>query len=66
MVLMENDQLKYLDDVSKLIKIMEESYMSDWRMGVYTLPEYRERVGKIARDFFNVEHVPKQSKLEVV
>ncbi len=66
MVLMENDQLKYLDDVSKLVKIMEESYMSDWRMGVYTLPEYRERVGRVARDFFNVERVPKQSKLEVV
>ena len=65
MVLMENDQLKYLDDVSKLVKIMEESYMSDWRMGVYTLPEYREKVGKVARDFFNVERVPKQSKLEV-
>jgi HD superfamily phosphohydrolase len=66
MVLMENDQLKYLDDVSKLVKITEESYLSDWRMGVYTLPEYREKVGRIARDFFNVEHVPKQSKLEVV
>lgn len=65
MVLMENDQLKYLDDVSKLVKIMEESYMSDWRMGVYTLPEHREEVGRIARDFFNVERVPKQSKLEV-
>jgi len=65
-VLMENDQLKYLDDVSKLVKIMEESYSSDWRMGVYTLPEYREKVGRIARDYFNVEKVPKQSKLEVV
>jgi HD superfamily phosphohydrolase len=66
MVLMENDQLKYLDDVSKLAKIMGESGMSDWRMGVYTLPEHREKVGKVARDFFNVERVPKQSKLEVV
>jgi HD superfamily phosphohydrolase len=66
MVLMENGQLKYLDDVSKLVTITEESYMSDWRMGVYTLPEYREKVGRVARDFFNVERVPKQSKLEVV
>jgi len=48
------------------VKIMEESYSSDWRMGVYTLPEYREKVGRIARDYFNVEKVPKQSKLEVV
>ena len=65
-VLMENDQLKYLDDVSNLVKIMEGSYSSDWRMGVYTLPEYREKVGRIARDYFNVEKVPKQSKLEVI
>jgi HD superfamily phosphohydrolase len=65
-VLMENDQLKYMDDVSNLVKIMEESYSSDWRMGVYTLPEHREKVGRIAREYFNVEKVPKQSKLEVV
>jgi hypothetical protein len=45
---------------------MEGSYSSDWRMGVYTLPEYREKVGRIARDYFNVEKVPKQSKLEVI
>ncbi|HTY92179.1 MAG TPA: HD domain-containing protein [Methanocella sp.] len=65
-VLMENDQLKYLDDVSSLVKILEESYVNDWRMGVYTLPGYREKVGRIAREYFNVEKVPKQSKLEVV
>lgn len=65
-VLMENDQLKYLDDVSSLVKIMEESYSNDWRMGVYTLPVYREKVGRIAREYFNVEKVPRQSKLEVV
>lgn len=63
MVLMQNDQLKYIDDVSEPIRIMEESYASDWRMGVYTLPEYREKVGKVARDYFNVEKVAKQSKL---
>jgi HD superfamily phosphohydrolase len=65
-VLMENDQLKYIDDVSNVARIVEESYVEDWRMGVYTLPEFREHVGKIARDYFNVEKTPKQSKLEVV
>jgi HD superfamily phosphohydrolase len=66
-VLMENEQLKYLDDVSQMVRIIEQSYESDWRLGVYTLPEYRENVAKIARDYFNVEKVPKQSKLgEVV
>jgi HD superfamily phosphohydrolase len=64
-VLMENDQLKYIDDVSSVARIVEESYVADWRMGVYTLPELRERVGQIARDYFNVEKAPKQSKLEV-
>ncbi|WP_424356951.1 HD domain-containing protein [Methanocella sp. MCL-LM] len=64
-VLTENDQLKYLDSVSNLARIMENSYTDDWRMGVYTLPEYREKVGQIAKDYFNVEKVPKQSKLEV-
>ncbi len=64
-VLMENDQLKYIDDVSSVARIVEESYVEDWRMGVYTLPEYREHVAKISRDYFNVEKTPKQSKLEV-
>ena len=66
MVLLESGQLKYLDDVSEPIRIMEESYEGDWRMGVYTLPEYRETVGRVARDYFNVEKIAKQSKLEVV
>ncbi|AFD00387.1 HD superfamily phosphohydrolase [Methanocella conradii HZ254] len=65
MVLMENGQLKYLEDVSKLVKIMEESYFDDWRMGVYTLPECRDRVARVARAYFNVERVPRQSKLGV-
>jgi HD superfamily phosphohydrolase len=64
-VLAENDQLKYIDDVSSMARIVEESYVEDWRMGVYTLPELREKVGRIARDYFNVEKTPKQSKLEV-
>lgn len=64
-VLVESGQLKFIDDVSNLARIMESSYTDDWRMGVYTLPEYREKVGQIARDYFNVEKVPKQSKLEV-
>jgi HD superfamily phosphohydrolase len=65
-VLTENGQLKYIDDVSSMARIVEESYVEDWRMGVYTLPELRERVSHIARDYFNVEKAPKQSKLEVV
>lgn len=64
-VLMENDQLKYIDDVSSVARIVEESYVADWRMGVYTLPELRDQVSRIARDYFNVEKSPKQSKLEV-
>ncbi|HMK47951.1 MAG TPA: HD domain-containing protein [Methanocella sp.] len=64
-VLTESDQLKYIDDVSSLARIVEHSYTDDWRMGVYTLPEYREKVGQIARDYFNVEKAPRQSKLEV-
>ncbi|HEY3273393.1 MAG TPA: HD domain-containing protein [Methanocella sp.] len=65
-VIMENGQLKYIDDVSSVARIVEESYVQDWRMGVYTLPELRERVSHIARDYFNVEKAPKQSKLEVI
>jgi hypothetical protein len=64
-VLMENDHLKYMDDVSRLVRIIEESYVNDWRMGVYTLPEHREKVGKIAREYFNVERMAKQARLEV-
>lgn len=61
----ENAQLKYIDDVSHMARIIEESYVDDWRMGVYTLPEHRDRVARIARDYFNVERVPRQSKLGV-
>ncbi|HUL62747.1 MAG TPA: HD domain-containing protein [Methanocella sp.] len=64
-VLTEAGALKYIDDVSSVARIIEQSYVTDWRMGVYTLPEHREKVAAIARDYFNVEKAPKQSKLEV-
>ena len=37
--------------------------MDNWRMGVYTLPEYREQVTKMAREFFQVKKDIRQLNL---
>jgi HD superfamily phosphohydrolase len=44
-----------LDKASSLVASLEKAQLGNWRLGVYTPWEYREKVGTAARKFFEVE-----------
>ncbi len=60
---MINSRLIPLDKASSLVAALERAQLDNWRLGVFTLPEYREKVGKAAREFFEVKKDTKQFKL---
>ncbi|HIH45094.1 MAG TPA: HD domain-containing protein, partial [Candidatus Methanoperedenaceae archaeon] len=49
-----------LDAVSRLVGTIAQAHRDNWRLGVYTIPEHREAVGKAAREFFKVKRETRQ------
>ncbi len=60
---MINGRMTALDKASSLVAALEKAQIDNWRLGVFTPPEYREKVGKIAREFFEVKKDTKQFRL---
>lgn len=58
-----NGKMISLDRASTLVAALEKAQLDNWRLGVFTPPEYREKVGKVAREFFGVKKDTKQFKL---
>ncbi|MCG2737711.1 MAG: HD domain-containing protein [Candidatus Methanoperedenaceae archaeon] len=58
-----NGRMTALDKASSLVAALEKAQTDNWRLGVFTPPEYREKVGKIAREFFEVKKDTKQFRL---
>ncbi len=58
-----NDRLVCLEQVSPIVGNLEQAHLDNWRMGVYTLPEHRERVTSAAREFFQVKKDSRQLDL---
>ncbi len=58
-----NGKMIPIDKASSLVVALEKAQLDNWRLGVFTPPEYREKVGKAARDFFEVKKDTKQFKL---
>lgn len=58
-----NGNMIAIDRASSLIAALEKAQMDNWRLGVFTPSEYREKVGKAARDFFDVKKDTRQFKL---
>lgn len=58
-----NGRMIPLDKASSLVTALEGAQLDNWRLGVYTPQEYREKVGNIAREFFEVKKDTKQFKL---
>ncbi len=58
-----NGKMTPLDRASSLVAALERAQLDNWRLGVFTPPEYREKVGNIAREFFEVKKDTKQFKL---
>ncbi len=61
-----NGKMIPLDRASSLVATLGKAQLDNWRLGVFTLPEYREKVGKAARDFFEVKKDTKQFKLSEI
>jgi len=58
-----NGRMLRLDETSHVVATLERAHMDNWKMGVYTTKEHREKVGKAARDFFDVKKTVKQFRL---
>jgi HD superfamily phosphohydrolase len=58
-----NGKMIPIDKASSLVAALEKAQLDNWRLGVFTPAEYREKVGDIAKDFFEVKKDIKQFKL---
>lgn len=58
-----NGRMLRLDETSHMVATLEKAHKDNWRMGVYTTQENRERVAKVAREFFEVKKSVKQFRL---
>jgi len=59
-------EIMKLEDASPLVASLRNAQLEVWKMGVYTRKEYVERVAKAAADYFEIEKVQKQKKLDEV
>ncbi len=63
-MVMIKEEMISIDKASHLVATLEEAQKDNWRLGVFTLKECREKVQDIARDFFEVKKGMKQFKLD--
>ncbi len=61
-----NGKMIPIDKASSLVSALGKAQLDNWRLGVFTLPEYREKVGEVAREFFEVKKDTKQFKLSEI
>lgn len=60
---MVNGRMISLDKASNLVASLEKAQLDNWRLGVFTPAEFREKVGIAAREFFDVKKDTRQFKL---
>ncbi len=58
-----NGRMVRLDEASPIVRNLEQAHMDNWRLGVYTLPEYREQVNRTASELFQVKNDTRQLNL---
>jgi len=59
-------EIMKLEDASPLVASLRSAQIEVWKMGVYTRKEYVDKVSKAAADYFEIEKVHKQKKLDEV
>ncbi|WP_048150733.1 HD domain-containing protein [Methanolacinia paynteri] len=65
-VMVENrNDLVSLEEMSPLLNTLNDTRRIQWRMGVYTLPEYRRAVESAATEILNISKPTKQNKLNI-
>jgi len=60
---MVNGKMISIDKASNLVASLEKAQIDNWRLGVFTPNEFREKVGIVAREFFEVKKDTRQFKL---
>lgn len=50
-----NGSIKSLEEISRLVGILNDAQIDQLKLGVYTLGKYREEVGKVAREVLDVK-----------
>lgn len=58
-----NNKMIRLDHASYVVSTLEKANKDNWKMGVYTSKEHREKVSKIAKEFFEIKKTTKQFRL---
>ncbi len=58
-----NGKKMTLDKASHIVATLEKAHRDNWKLGVYTPREHREKVNKIVNDFFEVKKQTLQYKL---
>ena len=59
-----NEKTIPLEKASPIVAALEKSQYKNWRFGVYTPPEHRDHVARIARDIFQIKKEAKQYRLD--
>ena len=52
-----------LNEISPLVNTLNETRWAQWRLGVYTLPEYRRQVSTVAMEVLHIKPLTTQEKL---
>ena len=59
-----NDTTLPLDRASPIVASLEKSQHDNWRLGIYTLPEYRNRIATASREILQIKRETKQYRLD--
>lgn len=59
-------ELIKLEDISPLVNALKSGHGEGWKMGVYTLKEHRDEVAIAAADYFEIEKIKRQKRLDEV
>ncbi|MFP3946580.1 MAG: HD domain-containing protein [Archaeoglobaceae archaeon] len=59
-------ELMKLEEVSPLVHALKSGHGEGWKMGVYTPEEHRDKVAIAAADYFEIEKIKKQKRLDEV
>ncbi len=59
-------ELMELEEISPLVNALKNGHGEGWKMGVYTLKEHRDKVAIAAADYFEIEKIKRQKRLDEV
>lgn len=59
-------ELTKLEEISPLVNALKNGHGEGWKMGVYTLKEHRDEVAIAAADYFEIEKIKRQKRLDEV